>query len=298
MTRPGLAAAARERVLVCDGAMGTMLQRAGLAMGACGVLWNVERPAAVRQIHAAYAEAGCDLLTTNTFGGSPAALEGHGLRDRTAELNRAGAALAREAAGDARWVLGDIGPFGGLLEPFGDVTAAQLRGEYAEQARALLEGGADALLVETMSDPEEAVCAIHAAREAGAREVLATFAFQHAADGGFRTMMGTTVDEALGRAVEAGASGVGANCGTALGFEDYARLAEALVKAARGAVAILQPNAGAPRLVDGAAVYDATPAEMAGHARRWMEAGVRIIGGCCGTTPGHLAALAAVAGTA
>jgi 5-methyltetrahydrofolate--homocysteine methyltransferase len=281
-----------RRPLCCDGAMGTQLLARGLTSGECGMVWNVERPGDVGGIHLAYRNAGCDLITTNSFGGSRFALELHGLADRVAELNRAAARVARAAAGDSGWVLGDVGPFGDFLEPVGDVTADELREAFGAQIAALLEGGADAILVETMSDPAEAVVGVEAAKACAADvPVVVTYAFQKTAPGEFRTMMGTSAAEAVRRATAAGAEIVGANCGTALSLEDYVKLAEQLVAAAGNALVIVQPNAGSPRIENGRTIYDATPEEMAATATRLLSAGVRIIGGCCGTTPAHLAAM-------
>jgi 5-methyltetrahydrofolate--homocysteine methyltransferase len=285
----------RRRVLMCDGAMGTQLIARGLASGECGVLWNVERRDDVLAIHRAYRGAGCDLITTNTFGGSPSALARHGLEDRTSELNASAARLAAEAAGQSGFVLGDVGPFGDFLEPVGDTSVEQARDIFRRQIAGLLEGGSDAILVETMSDPAEVEVAVAAAKGAGAPAVIATYAFQRSADGSFRTMMGNDVADSLGRARAAGADVVGANCGTSLTLEDYAALAAELVAGAQGTPVILQPNAGSPRMVGDSAVYDATPGDMAALVLRLLGAGVRIIGGCCGTTPAHLLAMAAVA---
>ena len=248
------------RPLVCDGAMGTQLLARGLTSGECGMLWNVNRPADVGGIHLAYRNAGCDLITTNSFGGSRFALEPHGLTSRGAELNRAAARVARSAAGDHGWVLGDVGPFGDFLEPVGDVTADDLREVFQAQIAALIEGGADAILVETMSDPAEAVVGIEAAKASATNvPVIATYAFQKTAPGEFRTMMGTSVAEAVQRATCAGAEIVGANCGTGLSLDDYVKLAEQLVAAAGNAAVIVQPNAGSPRIENGRTIYDATP---------------------------------------
>ena len=281
-----------RRPLVCDGAMGTQLLVRGLTSGECGMLWNVNRPGDVGGIHLAYRNAGCDLITTNSFGGSRFALKLHALENRVAELNRAAARVARAAAGENGWVLGDVGPFGDFLEPVGDVTADELRAAFQAQIAALIEGGADAILVETMSDPAEAVVGIEAAKLCSTTvPVIATYAFQKTAPGEFRTMMGTTAAEAVKSATGAGAEIVGANCGTGLSLDDYVKLAEQLVAAAGQAKVIVQPNAGSPRTENGRTIYNATPEEMAATALRLLTAGVRIIGGCCGTTPAHLAAM-------
>jgi methionine synthase I (cobalamin-dependent) len=256
------------------------------------MVWNVERSGDVGGIHLAYRNAGCDLITTNSFGGSRFALELHGLAGRAAELNRAASRVARAAAGDNGWVLGDVGPFGDFLEPVGDVTADELREAFRAQIAALLEGGADAILVETMSDPAEAVVGVEAAKACAADvPVIVTYAFQKTTPGEFRTMMGTSAVEAVRRATAAGAEIVRANCGTALSLEDYVKLAEQLVAAAGSATVIVQPNAGSPRTENGRTIYDATPEEMADTATRLLAAGARIIGGCCGTTPWHLASM-------
>ena len=289
-----LLAAISTRPILCDGAMGTQLLAKGLGAGECGMLWNAERSGLVRAVHEAYRQAGCELITTNTFGGTTSALDRHGLAGRMAELNRTAAINARQAAGSAGWVLGDIGPFGDFLEPLGDMTAEELRGIFGAQIRALIEGGADAILVETMSDPAEVEVAVAAAGECGSLPVIATYAFQNSGATEFRTMMGTSVGEAMERAIAAGASIVGANCGTALAFPDYLELARQLVDAAGKTPVILQPNAGAPEVVGEATIYRATPDEMAAIVQPLLETGVRVIGGCCGTSPEHLAAMSRV----
>ena len=281
-----------RRPLVCDGAMGTQLLARGLASGECGMSWNVTRPGDVGGIHLAYRNAGCDLITTNSFGGTRFALQLHGLANRVAELNLAAARVARAAAGENGWVLGDVGPFGDFLEPVGEVTADELREAFQAQTAALLEVGADAILVETMSDPAEAVVGVEAAKACDKNiPVIVTYSFQKTATGEFRTMMGTAAAEAMNRAIAAGADIVGTTCGTALSLNDYVELAVQLVAAAGNAKVIVQPNAGSPHTENGKTIYKATPEEMATTASRLLAAGVRIIGGCCGTTPEHLAAM-------
>ena len=281
------------RPLTCDGGMGTQLIARGMQSGECGMLWNLNRASDIREVHEAYRQAGCNLVTTNSFGGTASVLGRHGMQDRVAELNRAAAALAREAAGDAAWVLGDVGPFGDFLDPYGDMLPEELQPIFRAQIEALLAGGADAILVETMVDPAEVEVGVAAAREVSSTvPVIATYAFQKSPQGAFHTIMGTTVEQAVERALAAGANIVGANCGTALGLDDYVELARQLVAAAGTAPVILQPNAGAPRTVGEETVYDATPEQMAATAAALVAAGVRIVGGCCGTTPAHLAAMA------
>ncbi|MBI5685110.1 MAG: homocysteine S-methyltransferase family protein [Verrucomicrobia bacterium] len=279
------------RPLLCDGAMGTQLIAAGLAPGDCGMLWCVEKPDAVEAVHRRYRDAGCDLITTNSFGGCTTNLERHSLTGHADELNRAAAQAARRAVGDNAWVLADIGPFGGFLEPLGEMTAAELFKLFVQQAAALKAGGADAALIETMTDPGEAAVAVKAAKQAADWPVIATYAFDRGDGTNYRTMMGTTIEVAMKEAIAAGADVVGANCGTAMNLEDYARLAEQMVRAAGKTPVIIQPNAGAPQNVGGKDIYPATPAEMAALVPTLLNAGVRIIGGCCGTSPDHLRAM-------
>lgn len=274
-----------------DGATGTQLQLLGLAPGACGELWCIDHPDRVQQVHQAYLAAGSDLLTTNTFGGTSFVLAGHGAGARVREINVTAARIARAVAGDHAWVLGDIGPFGGMLDPLGEAQPDEVAVAFREQAAALLEGGADAILVETMSDPAEASLAVQAARDVGAEFVIATYSFQRSV-AGYRTMMGTTVAEATAAVLAAGADVVGANCGTELSLSDYEKLTAELVGAAPGHPVIVQPNAGSPRLVDDKICYDESAAEFAAAVPHLLVAGSRIIGGCCGSTPQHIAAMA------
>jgi len=272
--------------------MGTQLLARGLKGGECGMLWNVDRAADVREIHDSYRSAGSDLLTTNSFGGSSFMLNRRGLADRTEELNRAGAEIARAAAGEAGWVLGDVGPFGDFLQPFGETTPKQLLDIFQRQIEALLSGGADAILLETMSDPAEAVIGIEAANASGAGvPVIVTYAFQKTASGSFRTMMGTSVEEAMQRATDSGARIIGANCGTKLDLDDYVELANQIIAVAGGAYVMIQPNAGPPRTEGERTVYDATPEQMAATTLQLLSSGARIVGGCCGTTSEHLSAI-------
>lgn len=283
----------RQRPLVGDGGMGTQLIEAGLSTGECGVGWNLDNPEAIQRIHEAYRDAGCDLITTNTFQGSAHALMMHNLQDKVSQLNEAGARLARQAAGDQAYVLADLGPFGGFLEPLGDASREDVIAMFTDQLQALLHGGADAALIETMTDPGEVGCAIEAARNVSDWPVIATYAFDKSADGtSFNTMMGTTAADSVKQSIDSGAHVVGANCGTALDLDDYKRLAQQLIEAAGDTPVMIQPNAGSPIQVDGKTVHPATPQQMAPLAQALVDAGVRIVGGCCGTTPAHLAAMA------
>ncbi len=279
-----------SRVLVADGAMGTELQRAGKPVGQPGEIWNLEQPGRVEAIHRAYAEAGADLVLTNTFGANPWVLGRYNLAASLEEINRRAAEVARRAVPPGVFVLGDIGPTGALLKPLGDATVEQFHDAFLRQAQALLSGSADGIIVETMSAVEEAVAAVRAAREAGAPFVVASMSFDRTKDGSYRTMMGVRPEYAARALVEAGADVVGANCGTNMTPSDFAQLASILHSAVTCPV-IVQPNAGRPDLVEGRTVYRLSPDEFAEALRAVVKTGVRIVGGCCGTTPAHIAAL-------
>lgn len=292
MSRPSLLEALRRRTLLGDGAMGTELQRAGLEPGAGGELWNLERPDAVLEIHRRYGAAGAEVLLTNTFGASRLGLARHGADDRVREINLAGAALARRALGDTGWVLGDLGPSGGLLQPLGELEPDVVYAAFTEQARALLAGGVDGILVETMTAPEELALAVRAARAAGAPVVIASMAFDRTRVG-LRTMMGTAPEAAARAMLAAGADVLGANCGTGLALADFAEVARAYRAVAPGVPLLVRPNAGQPELVGTAVVYHAGPEPMAAQVPALLAQGVRLLGGCCGTTPAHVRAFAA-----
>jgi 5-methyltetrahydrofolate--homocysteine methyltransferase len=274
---------ARRRVVLGDGAMGTMLHRAGLTIGA-PEQWNVKQPGVVLSIHRAYVEAGSDFISTNTFGGTRNRLKLDELQDQVAELNQAGARLARQAAGD-RLVAGSIGPTGELMEPLGLLTPDGARESFNEQARALKAGGVDFALIETMSALEEVQAAVEGARAAGLPAVV-TMSF----DTNFRTMMGVKPVAALAAIAGWGVGVVGANCGN--GPAEIERIMTEMSAAPHEGVALMaKSNAGMPRWKDDRITYGGTPEVMGDYARRMVELGVRVIGGCCGTTPEHVAAM-------
>jgi len=278
--------------VVGDGAMGTELQRAGLEIGECGERWVLEHPERIEAIHASYLAAGSQAIITNSFGANRWVLGRYGLADRVEDVNRGAAATARRAAGSGALVLGDIGPCGGFLRPLGDVNAADLEAEFVRQAGALLEGGADGIVIETMSALEEVVAAVRAARRAGARLVAASLAFDRLPNGNLRTMMGVSPEQAAGAIAAEGADIVGANCGTKMDTADFARVVLAFRSASRLPV-MIQANAGTPELVEGQAVYRLSPEGFAAGMIDVVAAGASFVGGCCGTTPAHIAALAA-----
>jgi 5-methyltetrahydrofolate--homocysteine methyltransferase len=292
MARTSIAEALRSgRVLVSDGAWGTELYRRGLAKGACPELWCVDHPDEVRDIAAGYIAAGADMVGTNSFGANRFRLAAYGLAERAAELGEAAARLSREAAGGSVWVIGSMGPTGMFLRR-GEGTEPEMSVAFAEQAEALARGGADALCVETMMDAEEAAVAVRAAKEAAGLEVICTFTFDRAGSRSYRTMTGLSPEEAAAAAVAAGADIVGANCGR--GFAEMEDVMRAMAPASRGRPLIAQPNAGLPRSANGVDVYAEGPAELAAVVPALIDAGARIVGGCCGTTAAHIAAIRAV----
>jgi len=294
MARKSLRERIGQGVFLLDGAMGTQLFARAVEVGACSDYLNVKSPDVVCEVHRAYLDAGSDAVLTNTFGANRVALKRHGLADQAQRINQAGARIARRAAGEEKYVLGDIGPCGEFLEPLGTLKAEALKDAFAEQARALLAGGVDGLIIETMTALDEIVLAIEAAKSVcGDLPIFASMSFDRAG-GDFRTMMGVGVASAVSKMVSLGVYAVGFNCGTAT-LEEYVALAERLVSAARSAsdkvLVFAEPNAGKPELVDGQAIYRVSPDDFASAAKKIHAAGVHIIGGCCGTGPDHIAAV-------
>jgi len=293
--KPLLQDVIRERPLLGDGAMGTQLMLAGLEQGNCGEAWNLTHPDRVLAIQRRYAEAGSDCIITNTFGGSRIMLNRHGEADQVAAVNRAGVEIARQAFGAREgYVLGDMGPFGGLLEPFGEFTQAQVGSALEEQAAALVEGGADAIIIETQTSLEELLLGIRAAQAAGAKCIIGSMAYDVTLDGStFRTMMGVDPERAAEFMEEHGAHIVALNCGTRMDME-RALAAVERYKAVTRLPVMVQPNAGQPRLENMKVVYDETPEQMVRGLRPLLEAGANIVGACCGSAPEHIRAFRAV----
>jgi len=283
--------AARNRPLLGDGAMGTQLMLAGLEQGNCGEAWNLTHPERVLAIQRRYAEAGSDCILTNTFGGSRIMLRRHSNAEKTIEINQAGVHIAREAFGGRDgYVIGDIGPFGGLMEPYGDFMEAQVREAFNEPARALVDAGADAIIIETQTSLEELLLGICAAKEAGAPCIIGSMAYDVTLDGStFRTMMGVDPERAAEFMREHGADIVALNCGTGMDME-RARQAVERYKRVTGLPVVVQPNAGQPKLVNMKVVYDETPEQMVQGVAPLIQAGANIIGGCCGSAPEHIRA--------
>ena len=284
--------ALEKGILISDGAMGTMLQGKGLTDGGAPELWNVDNPTAIEDVLEEYAAAGANLITTNTFGGTRGRLQMHGLEDRLFELNKAGAEIARKVADrhPGCYVMGDVGPSGELMEPMGTMTIDEAKALFADQIKALVAGGVDAILIETMSDLQEVEAAVKAAKEVAPElPVIVTFSF----DTNMRTMMGVKPAVAVKTLAAEGVRIIGANCGR--GVDEMRIIAKELTGArTEGVFIITQSNAGLPKLVGGDFVYDGTPEEMAKYAQEMKELGVNVIGSCCGSTPAHTKAMAAV----
>ena len=284
------------RPAILDGGYGWLLQERGLPPGEVAEHWNIDEPDRIAQLHDEYAAAGAQILTTNTFGGTRGRLAGHGLEDRVHEINAAAASIARAVA-DRHGILvaGDLGPTGALLEPLGTLTPDGAQELFADQLRGLVAGGIDVVLIETMSDLDEARAAIAAAQEvAPDLPVIATLSF----DVNLRTMMGVTPDAAVRALADAGADAVGANCGR--GPDEMEPIATQLrdAREAIGAEVLLvaQSNAGLPQLEGSEFVYTVGPEEMAAHAMALRDLGIDVIGACCGSSPDHIRAMARALG--
>ena len=284
-----LFAALAAGTLTSDGAMGTMLQERGLTDGGAPELWNVEHADVVESILEEYAAAGAQLITTNTFGGTRARLQMHDLQDRVHELNKAGAEVARRVADrhPGTFVMGDVGPSGELMEPMGALTPDDAKALFAEQIKGLVDGGVDAILIETMSDLSEVEAAAAAAAEvAPGIPVIATMSF----DTNLRTMMGVKPGVAVKTLSAAGVRIIGANCGR--GTDEMLVIAREMAEArTEGTYLITQSNAGLPQLVGGEFVYTGTPDEMGEFAVQMRDLGINIVGSCCGSTPAHTKAI-------
>jgi len=275
--------------LVSDGAWGTFLHEKGLQPGECPEEWNVSHREDVLDIARSYIEAGADMIETNSFGGNPFKLENFNLKERTSELNEAAAAISRQAAGTDHFVLGSIGPTGKMLI-MGDVTDNDLYEGFQIQAEALERGGADAIIVETMSALDEAVLAVKAAKDHTGLPVICTMTFEQTVDGGFKTMMGVSVADMVHEMQKLGTEVIGANCGN--GMSHMVDVVREIRTIDEKIPVLIHANAGMPVLQDGHTVFPETPSETSSHVLRLMEAGTQIVGGCCGTTPAHIRAIA------
>jgi 5-methyltetrahydrofolate--homocysteine methyltransferase len=279
-------ALASEQVLISDGGFGTELQKLGLG-SVLGDEWNLSHPEHVKSVHRRYVDAGSQLITTNTFSSNRSTLAKHGLENKQAEIARAGAAIAKQAIGNRGWVMGDVGPNGEMLKPLGKATVAELEESLRVQIGALLEGGVDAILIETMTAIQEVEVAVRVARQMKAPCIVATCAFDPFKVGP-RTNMGVTPQQFAKVAAQEGADVIGANCGKLAEFADFMQLIEGF-RSATDLPIIIQPNGGKPTLQDGKFVYTITPEAMADLMLQ-ISQHAKIVGGCCGTNPDHIRA--------
>ena len=276
---------AQGKTLVSDGAWGTFLQAKGLEAGKCPEEWNELHPQEVLDIAQGYIDAGADMIETNSFGGNRFKLEGFGLQDQVYLLNRKAAEISRLAAGDDKYVLGSVGPTGKMLL-MGDVTEDELYQAFREQAIALYEGGADAIILETMTAIDEASIAVRAARENTPCTVICTMTFDRLLNGDYRTMMGVSPAEMVVALKEAGVHIVGANCSN--GIEGMIKITEEIRSVDLDIPVLIHANAGLPVLQGTCTVFPESPDMMAAFATQLAKAGANVIGGCCGTTPEHI----------
>ncbi len=298
MAKKNLKQKLSEGLLFLDGAMGTQLMAKGIGSGKCNEMLNIESPSLILEIHRAYFEAGSDAVYTNTFGANEITLARHGLADKVEQINRAAVEIAKKAAGNDRYVIGDVGPCGEFLKPLGNLEPEKLKSAFARQAKALCEAGADGFIVETMTAIDEAKIAALAVKSVCEFLVFVSFAFDSAGSD-FKTMMGVSVEKVVSEFSALGVDAIGFNCGT-LKMEQYLQLTEKFTRlladkrtptAGVGAKLLAKPNGGKPELVDGRAVYKVSDEDFAEWLVKIHKAGASLIGGCCGTGPEHIKAM-------
>jgi 5-methyltetrahydrofolate--homocysteine methyltransferase len=283
-------ALASRAVLVADGATGTNYQNMGIEPGVAPEEWVVDAPDRVQELHRRFRDAGSDLVLTCSFGASSLRLADEALHGRAVEVNRRAAELAREAVGGDVLVAGSLGPTGHLADPLGPLTRDLAVTTFAEQARALTDGGVDLLVLETFFSLDEGLWAVEGVQSASDLPLVVSYSF----DQGTKTMMGLTPTQVVEAFAPLGIAAVGANCGKSLDETDL--IVDELVAATDGLPLWVKPNAGVPRMVGDQVIYDAGPEDLAAHVARYVERGARVVGGCCGSTPEHVAAIANVLG--
>ncbi len=276
-----------NKLLISDGAWGTFLYELGLTAGECPEYWNIKYPEKVFKIAKSYIEAGSDVIETNSFGANRIKLSKFGLEEKVEELNIAAAEISRRAAGNDKLVIGSIGPTGKMLF-MGEISEDELFEIYYQQTKALIKGGVNAIIIETMSDINEAIIAIKASKSAANIEVICTMTFEKNVDNNYRTIMGVTPEEMVEKCIEAGVDIIGANCGN--GIEDMIPITQKIRSINSNIPIIIHANAGIPEYIDGKTAYPQSPSYMASWIPELIKCGANIIGGCCGTTPEHIKA--------
>ncbi|MHC4109966.1 MAG: homocysteine S-methyltransferase family protein [Planctomycetota bacterium] len=275
-----------QKIILLDGAIGTELDKRGLMGRASN---NLDSPKVILEIQREYAQGGCDALTTNTLTMNRIFIETHNLGIDVREVNRAGVELGRQAADNNQYVLGNISSTGQLLEPYGNYAESQFYDTFKEQAQILAEAGVDGFIIETIFDLREALCALRACKENFQLPAIVSIAFATETKGG-RTIMGNSTEDCAKSLTEAGADVIGANCGDL----DPAEMATvvSILKSATNTPILAQPNAGKPKLVEDKTVFEMSPADFAAGIAECLHSGARLVGGCCGTTPEHIRAVA------
>ncbi|MCK4920007.1 MAG: homocysteine S-methyltransferase family protein [Bacteroidales bacterium] len=280
-----LEALKQKSILISDGAWGTFLYEKGLSVDECPESWNLSRPEDVYDIALSYVKSGADTILTNSFGGSSIKLDAYGLGNQCYEINKAAAEISRKAAGKDVLVLGSIGPTGKMIL-MGEITETELYDAFKYQSKALADGGADAIIVETMSDLDEAIVAVKAAKESTGLEVICTMTYSYTSAKEYRTMMGVSPGESIKPLLEAGADILGANCGN--GTAGMIEIIKEMRTVDKDIPLLVHANAGLPIIEDGESVFPESPEEMSCQMNKLLEAGANIVGGCCGTTPEHI----------
>lgn len=275
-----------QEVILLDGAIGTELDKRGVMGRASN---NLDAPEIVLEILQEYAACGCDVLTTNTLTMNRIYIETHNVGVSVRDINKAGAELARQAAGKDRYVLGDLSSTGQLLEPYGTYKESQFYGAFREQAEILVESGVDGFIIETVFDLREALCALRACKENFSLPVMVSIAFDTEQKGG-RTMMGDSAEQCARSLMEAGADAIGANCGRL--DPDQMAVVISEIRSATSLPVLAQPNAGLPKLIGDKTIFEMAPAQFAEGIAACRRAGAKLVGGCCGTTPEHIRAVA------
>lgn len=274
----------QEKGAVIDGAMGTMLMKAGLESGKAPESWILEKPDEVVKVHQAYADAGADILITNSFGGNSIKLKKAGLDKQADEINEKASLLARSVAKDKCFVAGNIGPCGELLQPMGLLTEAEVKNSFTHQAQVLSQNGVDLFLLQTFYSLQEIKLAIEGIQSVSGIPIIASMTFQETPKG-FATMMGDKVGDSMKALMDAGASVVGTNC--SIGSKGMISLAKE-VRSAVSIPVVIEPNAGIPEVIEGKTIYNENAHTFAENMVRIKALGVDVIGGCCGTTPEHI----------